>query len=189
MAFMLNKTKVIQIKSSQDLPKLQLAGDVIKRGGLVAFPTETVYGLGGNALLPQVAAKIYEAKGRPSDNPLIVHVAKAEEISRLVAAIPAVAKKLMDKFWPGPLTLVFKASPLVPRRTTGGLDTVAIRMPAHPVALGLIEAAGCPLAAPSANISGRPSPTTAEHVLYDLDRRIPLIIDGGATGVGVESTA
>ncbi|HHY92890.1 MAG TPA: threonylcarbamoyl-AMP synthase [Firmicutes bacterium] len=181
-------TKVLTIRREEDLPSLEEAGELIRRGELVAFPTETVYGLGGNALDPEAAAKIYAAKGRPSDNPLIVHVAHPEEIEPLVRAVPAVAEKLMEHFWPGPLTLVFPARPEVPRRTTGGLDTVAIRLPSHPVALAFITAARRPIAGPSANLSGRPSPTTAGHVIADLAGRIAMIIDGGHTGVGVEST-
>lgn len=181
-------TKVITVAQAADLAAIKEAGAIIRRGGLVAFPTETVYGLGGNALDPEAAAKIYAAKGRPSDNPLIVHVARPEEIEDLVADIPMVAEKLMEHFWPGPLTLVFPAAKKVPRKTTGGLNTVAIRMPAHPVALAFIEASGYPIAGPSANLSGRPSPTTAQHVIADLAGRIDMIIDSGHTGVGVEST-
>lgn len=181
-------TKVITVIEAADLAQLQEAGAIIRRGGLVAFPTETVYGLGGNALDPEVATKIYAAKGRPSDNPLIVHVARPEEVEALVTRVPAVAEKLIERFWPGPLTLVFAAAEQVPRRTTGGLDTVAVRLPAHPVALALIEVGGCPLAGPSANLSGCPSPTTAQHVIADLAGRVDMIIDSGRTGVGVEST-
>ncbi len=181
-------TKVITVAQASDLAAIKEAGAIIRRGGLVAFPTETVYGLGGNALDPEAAAKIYAAKGRPSDNPLIVHVARPEEIEDLVADIPMVAEKLIEHFWPGPLTLVFPAAKKVPRKTTGGLDTVAIRMPAHPVALAFIEASAYPIAGPSANLSGRPSPTTAQHVIADLAGRIDMIIDSGHTGVGVEST-
>lgn len=181
-------TKIITVVQASDLYKLQEAGDIIRQGGLVAFPTETVYGLGGNALDPEAAAKIYAAKGRPSDNPLIVHVARPEQIEELVVNIPPVATKLIEEFWPGPLTLVFSAKKTVPRKTIGGLETVAIRMPAHPTALALIEACGCPVAGPSANLSGRPSPTTAQHVIVDLAGRIDMIIDSGRAGVGVEST-
>ncbi|HHV07327.1 MAG TPA: threonylcarbamoyl-AMP synthase [Firmicutes bacterium] len=183
-----NSTKIITVVKADDLPQLKEAGAIVRQGGLVAFPTETVYGLGGNALDPEAATKIYAAKGRPSDNPLIVHVAQPEEIEGLVAKIPAVAIELIERFWPGPLTLVFSAAAQVPRRTTGGLSTVALRMPAHPVALAFIEACGCPIAGPSANLSGRPSPTTAQHVMADLAGRIDMIIDSGHTGVGVEST-
>ncbi|MGI6604891.1 MAG: threonylcarbamoyl-AMP synthase [Firmicutes bacterium] len=181
-------TRVISVRTATDLVVLDEAGELIRRGELVVFPTETVYGLGGNALDPEAAAKIYAAKGRPSDNPLIVHVAKNEDIEPLVRAVPQVAVELMERLWPGPLTLVFPARSEVPRRTTGGLDTVAIRMPAHPVALAFIAAAGVPIAGPSANLSGRPSPTTAEHVIADLAGRVAMIIDAGQTGVGVEST-
>ncbi|NMA54344.1 MAG: threonylcarbamoyl-AMP synthase [Firmicutes bacterium] len=185
---LINGTKVIRVKQSYDLVQLEEAGRIIRGGGLVAFPTETVYGLGGNALDPMVAASIYAAKRRPADNPLIVHVARPQEIMGLVRDVPPVADRLIKRFWPGPLTLVFAASDCVPKETRGGLSTVAVRMPAHPVALALIEMSGCPLAGPSANISGRPSPTTAEHVVNDLAGRIQMIIDSGPTGVGVEST-
>lgn len=167
---------------------LDVAADIIKNGGLVAFPTETVYGLGANGLSGDAAAKIYAAKGRPSDNPLILHICKKSELDDIVKYIPETAKKLMDAFWPGPMTLVFAKSDKVPYGTTGGLDTVAVRMPAHPVALSLIEASGVPIAAPSANLSGRPSPTTAAHVREDMDGRIDMIIDGGEAGIGLEST-
>lgn len=164
------------------------AADLIKAGELVAFPTETVYGLGGNGLLASSASKIYAAKGRPSDNPLILHIAERDVLPGLVREIPAGTESLMDAFWPGPLTLIFKKSKRVPRETTGGLDTVAIRMPSHPAALALIRAAEVPLAAPSANASGRPSPTKAIHVYEDLKGRIPLILDGGESPIGLEST-
>ncbi|BCV24101.1 MAG TPA: threonylcarbamoyl-AMP synthase [Firmicutes bacterium] len=181
-------TKVLKVRNKEDLEALEEAGELIRRGELVAFPTETVYGLGGNALDPEAAGKIYAAKGRPSDNPLIVHVAHPAEIEPLVRAVPEVAERLMARFWPGPLTLIFPARPEVPRRTTGGLDTVAIRLPSHPVALAFLAAARRPVAGPSANLSGRPSPTTAGHVITDLAGRVAMIIDGGHTGVGVEST-
>ena len=164
------------------------AARILSRGGLVAFPTETVYGLGANALDGRAVARIFEAKGRPSDNPLIVHVAGRQEVEFLAKSISSTAKILMELFWPGPLTLVLPAGPAVPPETTAGLQTLAVRMPNHPVALALIRAVGVPLAAPSANLSGRPSPTTAEHVLQDLSRRIEAVLDGGPTGVGVEST-
>lgn len=164
------------------------AAAILKKGGLVAFPTETVYGLGADALNEEAARKIYAAKGRPSDNPLIAHIAKKEDIEPLVREIPEAGKKLMDAFWPGPLTLIFPKSGRVPKGTTGGLDTVAVRMPSDPVARRLIELAGTPVAAPSANTSGRPSPTTAEHVRQDMDGRIEMIVDGGPVGIGVEST-
>ena len=145
-----------------------------------------MYGLGADALNEEAARKIYAAKGRPSDNPLIAHVAKKEDIEPLVREIPEAGKKLMDAFWPGPLTLIFPKSGRVPKGTTGGLDTVAVRMPSDPVARRLIELAGTPVAAPSANTSGRPSPTTAEHVRQDMDGRIEMIVDGGPVGIGVE---
>ena len=177
-------TKVVKTTEEE----LIEAAAILKKGGLVAFPTETVYGLGADALNEEAARKIYAAKGRPSDNPLIAHVAKKEDIEPLVREIPEAGKKLMDAFWPGPLTLIFPKSGRVPKGTTGGLDTVAVRMPSDPVARRLIELAGTPVAAPSANTSGRPSPTTAEHVRQDMDGRIEMIVDGGPVGIGVEST-
>ncbi len=164
------------------------AGALLKQGALVAFPTETVYGLGANALDSEAAAKIYAAKGRPSDNPLIVHIADMEALPLIAAEIPEAAKKLAEKFWPGPLTMVMKKSEVVPYGTTGGLDTVAVRMPAHPIALEMIRHGGGYIAAPSANTSGRPSPTLASHVADDMDGIVPLILDGGAVGIGIEST-
>lgn len=164
------------------------AGEILRNGGLVAFPTETVYGLGGNAFDKNASYKIYSAKGRPSDNPLIVHIAKKEALNDIATNIPENAKKLMDAFWPGPLTMVFKKTQKVPYETTGGLDTVAVRMPNHKVALEIIEAAGVPIAAPSANTSGRPSPTKAEHVVEDLSGKIDMIVDSGIVGIGIEST-
>ena len=177
-------TKVVKTTEEE----LIEAAAILKKGGLVAFPTETVYGLGADALNEEAARKIYAAKGRPSDNPLIAHVAKKEDIEPLVREIPEAGKKLMDAFWPGPLTLIFPKSGRVPKGTTGGLDTVAVRMPSDPVARRLIELAGTPVAAPSAKTSGRPSPTTAEHVRQDMDGRIEMIVDGGPVGIGVEST-
>ncbi len=168
--------------------ELERAGEVIKRGGLVAFPTETVYGLGGDALNPESARKIYEAKGRPSDNPLIVHICCMEDLEALVSSIPESAIKLADAFWPGPLTMVLPKSELVPKETTGGLDTVAVRMPSHEIAKAFIREAGGYVAAPSANLSGRPSPTQARFVLEDMDGRIEMIIDGGDIPIGLEST-
>lgn len=171
-----------------DREVMEEASEVLHRGGMVAFPTETVYGLGADALDGKASAKIYAAKGRPSDNPLIVHISDIEQLDRLVCEIPDNAKKLMDAFWPGPMTLIFKKSGLVPDGTTGGLDTVAVRMPNHKVALELIRTSGVAIAAPSANTSGRPSPTTAAHVEDDLSGKIDMIIDGGAVGIGIEST-
>jgi len=168
--------------------ELREAAGILRLGGLVAFPTETVYGLGGNALDEDAARKIYAAKGRPSDNPLIAHVSCMEEVAPLVKEIPEAGRKLMEAFWPGPLTMIFPKSDKVPYGTTGGLDTVAIRMPDDPVANRLIALAEVPVAAPSANTSGRPSPTTADHVWQDMNGRIEMIIDGGPVGIGVEST-
>jgi L-threonylcarbamoyladenylate synthase len=156
-------------------------------GGLVAFPTETVYGLGADALNEEAAAKIYAAKGRPSDNPLIVHIAKVEDMER-IAYVNDMARALAQAFWPGPLTMILPKKDIVPKGTTGGLDTVAIRMPSHPVALSLIRQSGVYVAAPSANTSGRPSPTKAEHVIEDMQGKIEYIIDGGPVGIGIEST-
>lgn len=164
------------------------AAEIIKRGGLVVFPTETVYGLGANALNGDAVRKIYAAKGRPSDNPLIAHVASKGDVEMLAREIPENAKKLMDAFWGGPLTLIFKKRAGVPDAVTAGLDTVAIRMPSHSVANLLIKKAGVPIAAPSANLSGSPSPTRFEHCVSDMDGRVDAIIDGGECKVGVEST-
>ncbi len=167
---------------------MEQAGTIIKKGGLVAFPTETVYGLGGDALNPDSSRKIYEAKGRPSDNPLIVHIAKIEDLQPIVKEIPDAAKKLAKVFWPGPLTMIFPKADCVPMETTGGLSTVAVRMPSHKTALAFIEAAGGYVAAPSANLSGKPSPTLAKYVLEDMDGRVDMIIDGGNIEIGLEST-
>lgn len=171
-----------------DPAALAAAAAVLQRGGLVAVPTETVYGLGANALDPEAAARIFEAKDRPADNPLIVHVDGLEMARSLVADWPETAERLARAFWPGPLTLVLPKASRVPDLVTAGLPAVALRMPAHPVALGLIREAGLPIAAPSANRSGRPSPTDAAHVLADMDGRIELILDGGPATVGIEST-
>ena len=184
------ETKRIVIEERNHIKdeELKEAAGILRSGGLVAFPTETVYGLGGNALDEDAARKIYAAKGRPSDNPLIAHVSCVEEVAPLVKEIPEAGRKLMEAFWPGPLTMIFPKSEKVPYGTTGGLDTVAIRMPDDPVANRLIALAGVPVAAPSANTSGRPSPTTADHVWQDMNGRIDMIIDGGPVGIGVEST-
>lgn len=171
-----------------DMDTIREAAEIIRGGGLVAFPTETVYGLGADALLPEGAKRIYAAKGRPSDNPLIVHIADMEALERITQEVPQEAIALAHAFWPGPLTMIFKKSSEVPYETTGGLDTVAVRMPSHPTALALIRESGGYIAAPSANTSGRPSPTLASHVAEDLDGKIPLILDGGAVGIGIEST-
>ena len=182
-------TKILTIKNlKEDAALIEEAAGILKNGGLVAFPTETVYGLGANALSPDASKKIYAAKGRPSDNPLIVHIADESELAPLVTEIPPMAKKLMDAFWPGPMTLIFNKSDIVPSETTGGLNTVAVRMPSHKVAAALIKVAGIPIAAPSANVSGRPSPTAASHVIEDMDGRIDAIVDGGASDIGLEST-
>lgn len=164
------------------------AAEFIKNGELVAFPTETVYGLGADALRPEASEKIYAAKGRPSDNPLIVHIAQIEDLYRIADPVPEEALLLAKRFWPGPLTMILHKKECVPKQTTGGLETVAIRFPSHPVARELIRQSGCLIAAPSANTSGRPSPTCAEHVYRDLNGRIAMILDGGEVGLGLEST-
>lgn len=176
------KTKLL------DKNKINEAAKIIREGGLVAFPTETVYGLGANGLNPQAVEKIFKVKKRPVDNPLILHISSIEDIYPLVTYIPEKSIILMERFWPGPLTLLFNRSQLVPDIITGGLDTVAIRMPDNPLALELIRASKVPLAGPSANISGRPSPTKTKHVIEDLDGKIEGILDGGETQVGIEST-
>jgi L-threonylcarbamoyladenylate synthase len=183
--------KTILLKVDSDNPeiaKIQTAAEIIRKGGLVAFPTETVYGLGADALNPEAVLALFEAKKRPLDNPPIIHVVDPTEVYRLVKEVPKKAELLMKQFWPGPLTLIFKRSDIVPKVTVAGLDTIAIRMPKHKVALELIRQSGCPIAAPSANLAGKPSPTTAQHVYEDLNGRIDVILDGGATNIGVEST-
>ena len=183
------KTEILKIDIHNiDSAKIKYAAQVIEEGGLVAFPTETVYGLGANALNKAAVEKIFMAKGRPSDNPLIVHVADKESVEKLVSRIPEKAVKLMDTFWPGPLTLVMDKQSIVPDIITAGLNTVAVRVPSHPIALALIRAAKLPIAAPSANISGKPSPTDSKHVINDLDGKVDVIIDGGFSNIGVEST-
>ena len=171
-----------------DPSAVEEAACVLKRGGLVAFPTETVYGLGGDALDPGAAAAIYAAKGRPSDNPLIVHIADLSALERLASSVPDAAWRLAKACWPGPLTMILPKAACVPDQTTGGLPTVAVRFPSHPVARALIEASGRYIAAPSANTSGRPSPTCARHVEEDLSGRIDMILDGGECEIGLEST-
>lgn len=178
------KTKLLSASDDD----IRYAGEILRRGGLVGMPTETVYGLAGNALCGECVRKIYQAKGRPSDNPLIVHISSLSQWEPLVAEIPEKAKKLAEKFWPGPLTIILKKSELIPEETSGGLDTVAVRMPSDETARKLIESAGVPLAAPSANTSGKPSPTSAHHVMNDLCGKIDAVIDGGECQVGVEST-
>jgi L-threonylcarbamoyladenylate synthase len=170
-------------------PQIIEAAHLLQQNEVVAFPTETVYGLGGNATNDEAVLKIFEAKGRPSDNPLIIHIGKLEQLNEFVEQIPEKASLLMNQFWPGPLTIIFRRKEgKLSDKATAGLSTVAVRMPDHPVALALINAAGIPIAAPSANRSGKPSPTTAQHVWEDLNGRISAIVDGGPTGVGVEST-
>lgn len=182
------ETTVVKINETDEQTWLKAAGKILAEGGLVGIPTETVYGLAANALDEAAAAKIYAAKGRPSDNPLIVHIAGLDMIYPLVSELTENAKKLADAFWPGPLTMILPKSDRVPYGTTGGLDTVAIRMPSHPVAWKLISDSRIPLAAPSANTSGRPSPTRAEHVYEDLHGKIDMILDDGPVGIGIEST-
>ena len=183
------KTEYVDLRDGKDVKEgIYKAAEIIKTGGLVAFPTETVYGLGANGLDENAVPKIYEAKGRPSDNPLILHISEFDEIKNIVKEIPDVAFVLADEFWPGPLTMVFKKSDIVPYRTTGGLESVAVRMPSNKIARELIKMAGVPVAAPSANSSGRPSPTKADHVLSDLDGKIDMVIDGGTVDIGLEST-
>lgn len=183
------ETKVIVVDpAAPDESAIEEAGAVLREGGLVAFPTETVYGLGGDALNPGSSRKIYAAKGRPSDNPLIVHIARFEDLYRIAKTVPDAAKLLADRFWPGPMTLVLPKSEDVPCETTGGLDTVAVRWPSDPIAQRLILAGGGYVAAPSANRSGRPSPTSAKYCVEDLDGRVEMILDGGDCGLGLEST-
>lgn len=183
------KAEIIRMtEDSIDEEGIQRAGELLKAGELVAFPTETVYGLGGNALDARASKRIYAAKGRPSDNPLIVHIADYEDIFEIVSSVPEKAQLLAESFWPGPLTMILPKSEKVPKETTGGLDSVAVRFPSHRVARELIRAGGGYIAAPSANTSGRPSPTMASHVMEDLGEAIPMIIDGGRVGIGLEST-
>ncbi len=183
------KTKYAVVDENHiDETIIREAGRIIREGGLVAFPTETVYGLGGDALQRESSKRIYAAKGRPYDNPLIVHICRWEDIGKISIAIPAAAEELAKRFWPGPLTMILQKSDAVPPETTGGLSTVAVRMPENKIALALIRAAGGYIAAPSANISGKPSPTIAEHVREDLDGKIEMILDGGPVGIGLEST-
>lgn len=183
------KTIIEQIDAGQqNTDTIKKAGDILKSGGLVAFPTETVYGLGADALNEDAAKKIYAAKGRPSDNPLIVHIADMEALGKIAENIPEKAVNAAREFWPGPLTMIFQKTDAVPLGTTGGLDTVAVRMPEHLIAKEIIRAGGGYIAAPSANTSGRPSPTAAQHVEEDLTGKIDMIVDGGAVDIGVEST-
>lgn len=187
-------TEVIQIRQDctmftpEEEAGLRQAAEILQNGGLVAFPTETVYGLGGDALNPESSRKIYAAKGRPSDNPLIIHISRFEDIRKIVRELPETAVKAADAFWPGPLTMILPKAGIVPLETTGGLDTVAVRFPSHPVARKLIACSGGYIAAPSANLSGKPSPTLARYVREDMDGRIEMIVDGGDVGIGLEST-
>ena len=183
------KTEILKIEIENiDIKKIEYAAKVLQMGGVVAFPTETVYGLGANALDVKAVEKVFRAKGRPTDNPLILHITDQGSIDKLVLSIPSKAKTLMDKFWPGPLTILFEKSKLIPDIITAGLQTVGLRVPSHPIALALIQEAGIPIAAPSANTSGRPSPTAVSHVMDDLYGKVDIIIDGGCARVGVEST-
>ncbi len=185
----MKKTLLLPIDSQRpEMEKILVAAGFIKRGGLVAFPTETVYGLGVDALNPRAVRSVFEAKKRPFDNPPIVHVGQVKDVFALVRRVPSQAEVLMKSFWPGPLTLIFERSKIVPDVTVAGLNTVAIRMPRHNVALALIRESGCCIAAPSANLAGRPSPTSARHVLDDLYGRIDAVLDAGSTSIGVEST-
>lgn len=181
-------TEMISADSPDFEDQVKELGAILRKGGLVGFPTETVYGLGGNALDGEAAKKIYAAKGRPSDNPLIVHVADKAQAKTIVESMSPLEERLIDTFWPGPLTLVMKKKDCIPKETSGGLPTVAVRCPAHPATQALLRAAGVPIAGPSANISGKPSPTTAGDVLHDLGGRIEAIIDGGPCQIGLEST-
>ncbi|MFW5648646.1 MAG: L-threonylcarbamoyladenylate synthase [Candidatus Alkaliphilus sp. MAG34] len=182
-------TIIIKIDTENIDDKLiEKCAGILREGGTVVFPTETVYGLGADALNPEAVKKIFKAKGRPSNNPLIIHISKAENVLPLVEEIPEKAHGLMKEFWPGPLTLIFKKSEIVPRETSGGLSTVAIRIPNNSIAIKLIEEAGVPIAAPSANVSGKLSPTKAEHVMEDLMGKVDAIIVGGDCNIGIEST-
>ncbi|MGC9123150.1 MAG: L-threonylcarbamoyladenylate synthase [Thermoplasmata archaeon] len=183
------ETKILNIDPNNiDIEKILIASDVIKKGGLVAFPTETVYGLGADAFNENAVKKIFIAKGRPNDNPLIVHITEKIDINDIVEYFPENAILLKNKFWPGPLTMILPKSKRIPFVVTGNLNTVAVRMPSHNIAKSLINYSGCPIAAPSANISGKPSPTKAEHVIKDMFGKIDVIIDGGQTDIGLEST-
>lgn len=179
----------MQTKVLKPTPEsLALAAEILQKGGLVAFPTETVYGLGADATNAEAAKAIFAAKGRPTDNPLIVHISSLSMLPEIVSSVPEAAQKLMNAFWPGPLTIIMPKGKKIPYAVTAGLETVAVRFPVHPDAQAMIERCGLPIAAPSANLSGKPSPTTAAHVFEDMDGRIPLILDGGPCRVGLEST-
>jgi len=185
----MKKTLVLAVDSQKpDTEKIRIAAELIRKGRLVAFPTETVYGLGANALDARAVLGVFKAKKRPLDNPPIVHVCHLKDVYRLAKEVPSKAEMLMRRFWPGPLTLIFKRSSIVPDVTVAGLDTIAVRMPGHSIALALLRKSSCPIAAPSANLAGRPSPTSAKHVLDDLEGRIDAVLDAGPTRIGVEST-
>ncbi len=181
-------TEYLSVKNAADEDKLRRAADIIRAGGLVAIPTETVYGLGASALIDEAVAKIFQVKGRPQDNPLIIHVHGAEALEKWCENVPSAAYELAEKFWPGPLTMVLEKKACVPERVTAGMSTVGVRCPDHPATLKIIELAGVPIAAPSANISGKPSPTKADHVRHDIDGMVDAIVDGGDCRVGLEST-
>ncbi|EGG41764.1 Sua5/YciO/YrdC/YwlC family protein [Candidatus Nitrosarchaeum limnium SFB1] len=183
------KTRVIIVNPKKpQIKKIDQCVSILRKGGLVAFPTETVYGLGADGLNPKAIKKIFQAKNRPSDNPLIFHISNKKDVKKYTKDIPATAEKLIEKFWPGPLTLILKKSSIIPKIATGGLNTIAIRMPSHKIALSLINSLGNPIVAPSANLFGKPSPTLAKHVLYDLDGKIDAVIDGRNSVIGIEST-
>ena len=189
MCFAMRETILLKVDPIKpDLLKIRRAANMLKNGGLVAFPTETVYGLGADALNANAVKALFWAKKRPIDNPPIVHIEDRKNINKLVAFVPSQIEILMEQFWPGPLTLVFRRSDMVPAVTVAGLETIAVRMPKHEVALSLIRESGCPISAPSANLSGKPSSTTANHVFDDLNGRIDAVLDGGPTQIGVEST-
>ncbi|MDO5714110.1 MAG: L-threonylcarbamoyladenylate synthase [Tissierellia bacterium] len=182
------ETEILHISSTMDTDKIKKAANALQEGKLVVFPTETVYGLGADGRYQETVDKIFKAKGRPGDNPLILHVGREEQVEELVLEIPQAAKDCMIMFWPGPLTIIFNKNPDVPENVTAGLDTVAIRMPSHPIAEAILKEANIPVAAPSANVSGRPSPTKVDHVKEDLMGKVDMIVDGGITDVGIEST-
>ncbi|NJK78037.1 MAG: threonylcarbamoyl-AMP synthase [Nanoarchaeota archaeon] len=182
-------TRIVVVNPKKTTPKkIKECASILRKGGIVAFPTETVYGLGADGLNPNAIKKIFKAKNRPSDNPLIFHISNKDDIKKFTKNIPPNAEKLIEKFWPGPLTLILKKSSIIPKIATGGLNTIAIRMPSHKIALSLINSLGSPIVAPSANLFGKPSPTLAKHVLTDLNRKINAIIDGGNSVIGIEST-
>ena len=181
-------TEVIKIKTAEDISEIKKAAEILSRGGLVAIPTETVYGLAANAFDEEAVKKIFTAKGRPQDNPLIVHISTLDELYPLVESVPEKAIKLAEKFWPGPLTIILKKSDKIPTVVSAGLDTVAVRMPSNEIASAIIRESGIPLAAPSANLSGSPSPTCFKYVFDDMNTRVDAIVDGGESEVGLEST-